>query len=145
MFVDGSGFYLLPAVVCTLPVAIVQQVFKNEEDGSEGVLYLVSSDLTLDYDCLTTIYQRRWKVEQYHKSLKSNASLEKSPTKTIRTQTNHVFSSIYAFFKLERLKLATKINHFALRSSIYLKALRASYEELKRMQLPDDVGVKARA
>jgi hypothetical protein len=62
---------------------LCKQVFKNE-DGSEGVLYLVSSDLRLDYDGLTTIYQRRWKVEEYHKSLKSNASLEKSPTKTVK-------------------------------------------------------------
>jgi hypothetical protein len=107
-------------------------------------VYLVSSDLTLDYDGLTTIYKKRWKVEEYHKSLKSNASLEKSPTKTIRTQTNHVFSSIYAFVKLERVKLATKMNHFAIRSGIYLKALRASYEELKRIQL-SGVELKARA
>jgi hypothetical protein len=118
------------------PLLLCKQVFKNE-DGSEGVLYLVSSDPTLDYERLTTIYQRRWKVEEYHKSLKSNASLKKSPTKTIRTQTNHVFSSIYAFFKLERLKLATKMNHFAIRSVIYLKAVRASYEELQRMRLAD--------
>lgn len=115
---------------------LCKQVFINE-DGSEGVLYLVSSDPTLDYDGLITIYKRRWKVEEYHKSLKSNASLEKSPTKTARTQSNHVFSSIYAFVKLERLKLATKLNHFAIRSGLYLKALRASYEELKRMRLPD--------
>ena len=55
----------------------------------------------------------------------------------------HVFSSIYAFVKLERLKLATtKMNHFAIRSSVYLKAIRASYEELRRMRLPD-VGLKA--
>ena len=82
-------------------------------------------------------------MEEYHKSLKSNASLEKSPTKTVRTQSDHVFSSIYAFVKLERLKLATtKMNHFAIRSSVYLKAIRASYEELRRMRLPD-VGLKA--
>jgi hypothetical protein len=126
-----------------VPFALLlcKQVFKNE-DGSEGVLYLVSSDLTLDYDGLTTIYQRRWKVEEYHKSLKSNASLEKSPTKKVRTQANHVFSSIYAFFKLERLKLGTKMNHFAIRSSIYLKALRASYEELQRMRATN-IGLKA--
>jgi IS4 transposase len=118
------------------PLLLVKQVFKNEEDGSEGVLYLVSSDLTLDYERLTTIYQKRWKVEEYHKSLKSNASLAKSPTKTIRTQSNHVFASIYAFVKLERLKLATSMNHFALRSRIYLKAIQAAYQELQRMQLP---------
>jgi hypothetical protein len=118
------------------PLLVVKQVFNNE-DGSEGVLYLVSSDATLDYERLTTIYQKRWKVEEYHKSLKSNASLAKSPTKTIRTQSNHVFASIYAFVKLERMKLATKINHFALRSRMYLKAIQAAFKELQSLRLPD--------
>ena len=74
-------------------------------------------------------------MEEYHKSLKSNASLAKSPTKTIRTQSNHCFASIYAFVKLERLKIATSMNHFARRSRIYLKAIQAAYQELQRMQL----------
>lgn len=116
------------------PLLLVKQLFKNE-DGSEGVLYLVSSDVTLDCEQLTTIYQRRWKVEEYHKSLKSNASLAKSPTKTIRTQSNHCFASIYAFVKLERMKLATKINHFALRSRMYLKAVQAAFKELQSLRL----------
>ena len=117
------------------PLLLVKQVFKNE-DGSEGVLYLVSSDVTLDHERLTTIYQRRWKVEEYHKSLKSNASLAKSPTKTIRTQSNHCFASIYAFVKLERMKLATKMNHFAVRSRMYLKAVQAAFQELQSLRLP---------
>lgn len=118
------------------PLLLVKQVFTNEEDGSEGVLYLVSSDVTLDYEQLTTIYKRRWKVEEYHKSLKSNASLAKSPTKTIRTQSNHIFASIYAYVKLERLKISTKMNHFALRSRMYLKAVRAAFGELQSLRLP---------
>ncbi len=118
------------------PLLLVKRVFKNEELGSEGVLYLVSSDATLDYERLTTIYQRRWKVEEYHKSLKVNASLSKSPTKTIRTQSNHCFASIYAFVKLERLKMATSMNHFALRSRIYLKAVQAAFRELQALRLP---------
>src|SRR5215211_1852164 len=117
------------------PLLLVKQVFKNE-DGTEGVLYLVSSDVTLEYERLTTIYQRRWKVEEYHESLKSNASLAKSPTKTIRTQSNHVFASIYAFVKLERVKMATKLNHFALRSRMYLKAVRAAFGELQTLRVP---------
>lgn len=92
------------------PLLLAKQVFKNE-DGSEGALYLLSSDPTLDYEGITTIYQKRWKVEEYHKALKSNASLAKSPTKTIRTQSNHCFAAIYALVKLERMKLATKMNH----------------------------------
>jgi hypothetical protein len=81
------------------PLLLTKQVFNNE-DGAEGVLYLVSSEVTLDYERMSTIYQRRWKVQEYHKSLKSNASLAKSPTKTIRTQGNHVFASIWAFFEV---------------------------------------------
>lgn len=117
------------------PLLLVRQVFKNE-DGTEGVLYLVSSDVTLDYERMTTIYQRRWKVEEYHKSLKSNASLAKSPTKIIRTQSNHVFASIWAFVKLERMKLATSMNHFALRSRLCVKAVQAAFQELQSLRLP---------
>jgi hypothetical protein len=119
------------------PLLLVKQVFKNEDGSEGGVLYLVSSDMTLDHERLTAIYQRRWKVEEYHKSLKSNASLAKSPTKTVRTQSNHFFASIHAFAKLERMKMATKMNHFALRSRIYLKAIQAAYRELQRMRLAD--------
>ena len=36
------------------PLLLLEQLFKDE-DGSEGVLYLVSSDATLDYERLTTI------------------------------------------------------------------------------------------
>jgi hypothetical protein len=116
------------------PLLLARRIFKNE-DGSEGVLYLVSSDTTLDYERLTTIYQRRWKVEEYHKSLKSNASLSKSPTKTARTQSNHVFASIWAFVKLERMKLITKMNHFALRSRLRVKAVQAAFRELQDLRL----------
>ncbi len=116
------------------PLLLAKQVFKNE-DGTEGVLYLVSSDTTLDCERITTIYQRRWKVEEYHKSLKSNASLAKSPTKTIRTQSNHVFCSIHAYIKLERMKLVTKMNHFELRSRLCAKAVQAAFRELQDLRL----------
>jgi hypothetical protein len=56
------------------PLLLVRQVFTNE-DGSTAVLYLVTSDMTLGYENITTLYQKRWKVEEYHKSLKQNASL----------------------------------------------------------------------
>ncbi len=116
------------------PLLLAKRVFNNE-DGSEGVLYLVTSDATLDYERMSTIYQRRWKVEEYHKSLKSNASLAKSPTKTTRTQSNHVFASIWAFVKLERMKMSTKMNHFALRSRLCVKAVQAAFQELQGLRL----------
>lgn len=114
------------------PVVLARQVFTNK-DGSTGVLYLASSDLLLDYDHITAIYQKRWNVEVFHKSIKSNTGLARSPTHTVRTQSNHFFASIYAFFKLELLRLKHQMNHFALRSKLYIKALQASFAELQRL------------
>lgn len=115
------------------PLLLVQQVFVNE-DGSTGILYLVTSDTTLSYDDITTIYQRRWNVEPYHKSLKQNASLEKSPTQTVTTQTNHFFAALCAFIKLEMLKGTTKLNHFALKTKLYVNALQVAFSTLRELQ-----------
>jgi len=112
---------------------LIKQIFKND-DSSQGVLYLVSSDLTLTYDNIITIYQRRWKVEEYHKSLKQHVCLCKSPTKRVRTQSNHIFAAIYAFCKLEFLSIKAKVNQASLRSKIYITANRAAFEELKNMK-----------
>lgn len=114
-------------------VVIVCRVFTNK-DGSTGTLYLVCSDLTLDSDSISTIYEKRWKVEEYHKSLKSNVDLGKSPTKKVKTQSNHVFLSILAFFKLECLKIKHNLNHFALRMKLLIKANRIAYDELQRLK-----------
>lgn len=73
-------------------------------------------------------------VEEYHKSLKQNASLEKSPTRTVVTQTNHFFAALYAYVKLEMLKIKTSLNHYALKAKIYVSALQTAYQELQKLQ-----------
>lgn len=114
------------------PLVVVRQVFTNE-DGSIGILYLVTSDTTLSFDDITTSYQRRWQVECYHKSLKQNVSLAKSPTQTETTQTNHFFAALCGFIKLEMLKVETKTNHFALKSKLYIKALHSAFDTLREL------------
>ena len=114
------------------PLLLAQQIFTNE-DGSENSLYLIASDTTLDFDRITTIYQRRWNVECYHKSLKQNVSLEKSPTRTETTQTNHFFAALCGYIKLEMLKVETKTNHFAMKTKLYVKALHSAFETLREM------------
>ena len=115
------------------PLLLVKQVFENE-DGSTGVLYLVTSDTTLNYELITTLYRKRWHVEEYHKSLKQNASLEKSPTRTVATQTTHFFASLCAYTKLEMLKVSTNMSHSALKLNIYMQALKTAFEQLRRLQ-----------
>jgi len=114
-------------------VLLVRQVFTNK-DGSRGVLNLVCSDTSLNGDTIITIYQKRWKVEEYHKSLKSNAAIGKSPTKTVRTQINHIFLSIVAVFKLECLKIKHHLNHFALRAKLLFRANQIAFEELQKLK-----------
>jgi hypothetical protein len=114
------------------PLVLVKQVFTNE-DGSSGIRYLVSSDTTLVFDDLTTTYHERWEVECYHKSLKQNVSLAKSPTQTVTTQTNHFFAALCGFIKLERLKMKTQLNHFTLKSKLYLNALRSAFDTLRAL------------
>ena len=111
-------------------VLVVRQVFKNKDD-STGILHLVCSDLTCDYDAITTTYKKRWQVEVFHKSLKSNANLAKSPTRTLRTQSNHVFMAIYATFKLECLSITNKLNPFALCRKLLINASRTAYAQLQ--------------
>jgi DDE superfamily endonuclease len=115
------------------PLLLGRQVFTNE-DGSTGVLYLVTSDTTLTFDDITTIYQKRWNVERYHQSLKQNASLAKSPTQTVTTQTNHFFAALCAFVKLEVLSTSTKLNHFALKTKLYVAALQSAFDQLRQLQ-----------
>ena len=117
----------------SFPLQLLRQVFTNG-DGSTGVRYLVTSDLTLTADTMTTIYQRRWKVEEYHRSLKQNAALASSPTRTETTQTNHFVAALWSFVKIELLKVRTKKNHYQLKGLLYLSALQQAFHQLRQLQ-----------
>ena len=111
------------------PVLLTKQVLINKNQ-STAVRFLVSNDFSLSDDDFTTLYKKRWSVEEYHKSLKQNAAIAKSPTRTVKTQSNHIFSAIMAYVKLEQLKFSSKLNHFAMKSKIYLAANKAAFKEL---------------
>ena len=115
------------------PVQLTRQVFINK-DCSEAELWLVTNDMSLNYQQITTIYKKRWRVEEMHKSLKQNALLANSPTKMERTQCNHIFATMLAFVKLERLKIKEQLNHFALKAKLHLKMAKAAFEELRSWQ-----------
>jgi len=118
------------------PILIAKQVFKNG-DGSTGTLYLASSNLNLDYQSLTTIYQKRWKVEEFFRSIKNNTAFAKAPTKTIHTQQAHFVASMIAYMKLERLKIRNSKNHYAMKSEIWLAATKAAWKQLNQLSTPN--------
>ena len=115
------------------PVLLLRQVFTNQ-DGSTGTCYLACRDQTCDGATSEAIYQKRWNVETFHKTLKSHAALAKSPTKRGRTQSNPCFMARYAAGRLEGLRIKHRLNHFALRSRLYLKAIRYAFDELQKLK-----------
>ena len=115
------------------PLLVAKQVFKNK-DKSTSILYLVASDLTASYSCMTIAYQRRWAVETYHRSLKNNTSVCASPTKTIKTQCNHIYASVMAFVKLEVISIKKAVSQYALKSQLYLKGIQTVFDELNTIK-----------
>lgn len=114
-------------------ISLIKQIFTNK-DGSTGEAIIITDALELSYSQIQSIYQKRWSVEVFHKSLKQNASLEKSPTKNEVTQSNHIFASMIAYCKLEILKFKQGMNHFQLKSKLYIHAVKAAFKELYRLE-----------
>lgn len=110
-------------------VNVAKKTFINK-DGSEGVLYLVTNDISLIYNDVFNIYHERWSTEEFYKSLKVNIGIEKSPTKTVKSQSNHIFSSLISFIKLECIKIASNLNHFAIKSKLIFVSNLVAMKEL---------------
>jgi DDE superfamily endonuclease len=110
--------------------------FKHE-NGHEGVLFLCASETGLTGEEIRLGYQKRWPVEEQHKSGKQNTGLGASPASLVVSRVNHVFCSFVGVLKLECLKLRTGLNHFALKAKLRLKAVRAAREELFRLRAVD--------
>jgi DDE superfamily endonuclease len=115
------------------PLSLIKHVYTNA-DGSQAVVYLVCSDSTLSAAQLLALHQKRWNVEPFHKSLKQNASLTRSPTQTVNSQTNHLFASFCGFIKLELLKRSSGLTQFALRAQIYQQALQSAFQSLRNFR-----------
>ena len=114
-------------------VLVTRHVLPNR-DGSRGLLCLVSRDTDRDQAQLTTIYQRRWKGEEYHQSFQQNASMGQAPTKTRATQATPFFAAVLAHTKPEALTLKCGIGHFRLnaqRCTVGLKALYHQFGQLR--------------
>ena len=93
----------------------------------------MSSDTHLTWEQVTIIYQKRWKIEEYHQSLKQNTSMGKSPVKIIDTQANHFFSSVLVDIKLEKITRRLGIGHFRLKAQLYLRGLKAMHYTLNKL------------
>jgi DDE superfamily endonuclease len=112
---------------------LVKKVYHNL-DGSVGVQYLVATDTELTAEEVSEIYKQRWSSEDLHKSLKQNTALEKMPAKMEKSQANHIFASMVAQIKLEMIKFATRENHYTLKRTILIQALKQAWIEIGKFK-----------
>jgi len=126
--------YLVKLKGCNILLTLLKKVFKNG-DGSVGTLYLISNDLELNSESLYNLYKKRWDIEVYHKEIKNNTSLSKSPTKIVKSQSNHIYMSILAYSRFEILKNNSFYkNQHQIKELLLLEANKASMKELSRLQ-----------
>ena len=133
--IEGGSSRLIYLEGYNKPLRLIKQVVKNGDDGESIYLYLVTNDIDLSFDKILEIYKRRWKIEEYHKSLKQNLKIEHSPTKVETSQRNHIYLSVCGFIKLEKLRLNYKMNHFAIKEKIYIEALKVAYQKVGELMV----------
>lgn len=112
-------------------VRVVKKVFKHK-DGSSGTLYLACSDLELNYEEIFSLYKRRWRIEEYHKSLKTNCSLGKCQAYSHPAQKAHFYLCACAFLLLEKAKLKEDKNHFALMKELNVMTIKYGIKQVRK-------------
>jgi len=133
--IEGGSSRLIYLQGYEKPLKIIKQVVKNGNDGESIYLYLTTNDIDLSFFKILEIYKRRWKIEEYHKSLKQNLHIGHSPTKVETSQRNHIFLSVCSFIKLEKLRINYKTNHFAIKEKIYIEALKTAFQKFKELEM----------
>ena len=98
------------------------------------MLFLCASKTGFTGEEIRLGYQKRWPVEEQHKSGKQNTGLGASPASLVVARVNHVFCSFVGVLKLECLKLRTGLIHLALKAKLRLKAVQAARDELIRLR-----------
>ena len=116
------------------PFRLTRLYVKNGMNFISTNAYLLSNIYDMEIITLSEIYQKRWRIEEFHKSLKQNLKIERSPTKISFTQLNHIFITFLAFNKLENLRTKFNTNHYALKEQLYLSALQEAMKQLNALE-----------
>ena len=116
------------------PLILLKKVFKNGGKGNIGVSYLISNDIDLCSDQLYKRYQRRWRVEEYHRCLKQFLSIGISPSRTEKAQSNHIVLSLMSYIEISQLGKSTKKGIHAIKYEILLKSNKIAFKAIQKVQ-----------
>lgn len=114
------------------PVAVVRHRYENLS-GRAVDIFIGTNSLELSGPQTLACHQRRWSIEVYHKSLKQNAGAGRALLSRVRSQLNHLWSSLCAYVRWERLKLRQRLNHFALKAKMRHAAQKHATDAFRQM------------
>ena len=118
----------------SIPLILIKKVFTNGDSGKLCVGYYISNDLGLTSESLYNFYQKRWKVEEYHRFIKQNVSIGSSPCRTERAVSNHIGLSLMAYVDYIKLSNSTNKSIHSLKYEILIKSNFAAFDQLRLLQ-----------
>jgi putative transposase len=102
-------------------VVVAKLVIRHDD-----IRYLASSDTGLtDYEALVGHWRQRWHIEEFHEGLKQTTGIGNCSAQRAHAQRIHIFSSMVAFLKLERIRQRTKVTWYEQKAAITRPATRA--------------------
>jgi 2C-methyl-D-erythritol 2,4-cyclodiphosphate synthase len=114
----------------SFPVKAIK-IKQKHSDGTESVHYLCCSHLGASKEKIIETYQRRWAIEEYHKSLKQNFNIEKSPQKKKRSQMNFIYVVIASYILMEKLKEQLHLNHYKIKKRFFIESFPKQWLKTK--------------
>ena len=88
--------------------------------------YIASSDMGIeDYETLIRHWQERWPIETFHHGLKQTTGIGNCSAQRITAQKTHIFSSMVAFLKLEKIRQQTGMTWYEQKAAITRPATEA--------------------
>lgn len=101
-------------------VVVAKLVISHNE-----VRYLASSDTSLtDDDELVQHWRQRWDIEEFHEGLKQTTGVGNCSAQRAHAQREHIFASMVAFLKLERIRQRTGQTWYEQKAEITRPATR---------------------
>lgn len=86
---------------------------------------LATNDLSLEnYEDFTDHFQKRWKIEEFHRGIKQTTGIEGCKSVKADSQRTHIFSAFVAFVRLERQRLKSGVSWYEQKASIVRLATR---------------------
>ncbi len=102
-------------------VVVAKLVIKHDD-----IRFLACSDTTIaDYEVLVRHWRKRWQIEEFHEGLKQTTGVGNCSAQRAHAQREHIFASMVAFLKLERIRQQTGQTWYEQKAEITRPATRA--------------------